>query len=107
MHSDLLALLLEWLTNHWEHCTVALLPASNIGVLKQNQFKMQTLELNKMGLAPMEEYEMQEQNGGFIPLIILGVKLSAGCVTAIFCTGMTIGAGVAAVQHADSLSKKK
>jgi hypothetical protein len=68
---------------------------------------MQTLDLNKMGLAPMLEVEMQEQNGGFIPLVILGVKLSAGCVTTIFCTGMGIGAAVANAQHANSLSKNK
>lgn len=41
---------------------------------------MQTLELNKMGLAPLNENEMQEQNGGFLPLIIVGCLLLAGCV---------------------------
>jgi hypothetical protein len=47
------------------------LPASNTGALKQNQFKMQTLELNKMGLVPMDQDEMQELDGGIIPAVIL------------------------------------
>jgi hypothetical protein len=32
---------------------------------------MQTLELNKMGLVPMDQDEMQELDGGIIPAVIL------------------------------------
>lgn len=31
---------------------------------------MQTLELNRMGLAPMEQTEMHETDGGFLPLAV-------------------------------------
>lgn len=42
---------------------------------------MQTLELNKMGLAPMEQNEMQDKNGGFLPLVVVygGWCVMAGC----------------------------
>jgi hypothetical protein len=65
-----------------------LLPASSIGALKQNQFKMQTLELNKMGLAPMEQDEMREHNGGFLPLAVIygcwGVMAACSLAAAAF-----------------------
>jgi hypothetical protein len=50
---------------------------------------MQTLELNKMGLAPITDIEMQEHNGGFLPLLIVGCLLLAGCVQ----TNQNNGAG--------------
>lgn len=41
---------------------------------------MKNLELNKMGLAPVTEIEMQETDGGFLPLLIIGCVLLVGCV---------------------------
>ena len=35
----------------------------------------QTFDLNKMGLSPMNDEEMQEIDGGFFPIIIYGVML--------------------------------
>lgn len=40
---------------------------------------MQTLELNKMGLAPMEEVEMQEIEGGGIKDGLIGVLIDRAC----------------------------
>lgn len=49
---------------------------------------MQTLDLNKMGLAPMEQTEMQEQNGGFLPLAVIygcwGVMAACSLAAAAF-----------------------
>ena len=69
---------------------------------------MQTLELNKMGLAPMEKTEMQEQNGGFIPIVILGYTLLSATATGyLTCAGLAIGCAVAAGQHAKGTLYKK
>jgi hypothetical protein len=69
---------------------------------------MQTLELNKMGLAPMEQTEMQEQNGGFIPIVVCGVMLlSKTAVGYLTCAGLAIGCTVAATQHAKGTLYKK
>ena len=60
---------------------------------------MQTLELNKMGLAPMEETEMQEFNGGIIPLAI-----AAWWAGATLCAKIgVIAAGVAVVGTAGAI----
>ncbi len=41
---------------------------------------MKNLELHVNGLSEMTENEMQDLNGGFLPLIIIGVVLlAAGC----------------------------
>jgi hypothetical protein len=41
---------------------------------------MQTLELNKMGLAPITENEMQEIDGGLIWFVVGACLLLASCV---------------------------
>lgn len=49
---------------------------------------MQTLELNKLGLAPMEQIEMQDKNGGFLPLVVVygcwGVMTACSLAAAAF-----------------------
>ena len=55
----------------------------------------ETFDLNKMGLAPMNEIEMQEVDGGFPWYPALAIV--AGCA-AIICTGgMALAAGGVAV----------
>ena len=56
---------------------------------KQKPIKMQTLNLNNMGLAPMEKTEMQEQNGGFLPAIAIGI-----CWGIMLCSS-AVAAGIA------------
>ncbi len=54
----------------------------------------QTMDLNKMGLAPMENFELQEVDGGSW-LSVLGF---AAAVAAVVCTGgMALAAGGIAV----------
>ena len=63
----------------------------------------QTFDLNKMGLSPMNDEEMQEIDGGFFPIIIYGVMLLTASETfACFLTGVGIGAVVAHTQKIHS-----
>jgi hypothetical protein len=56
---------------------------------------MRTLELNKMGLAPMSEFEMQEVDGGSLLLKILGAALAvAGIVGGGIVGAIAFGVGV-------------
>jgi hypothetical protein len=75
---------------------------------KYKPIKMQTLDLNKMGLAPMEQTEMQEQNGGFFPIIVCGyVLLTKTAVANLAYAGLALGSLVAANQHAKGTLYKK
>jgi len=59
---------------------------------------METIEMN--GVAELNTQEVNEINGGFIPLVIFGVAFSAKAVAggagAVFLAGMGIGAAAAA-----------
>ena len=62
---------------------------------------MQTLELNKMGLVPMDQDEMQELDGGIIPAVILawwaGASLLAKC--GVVAAGVTVIGGAGALGY--------
>ncbi len=55
---------------------------------------MKNLDLSGFGVQEMNAEEMRENDGGFIPLVILGVTYSAQLVAA--ACGTTFLAGVAA-----------
>ena len=60
----------------------------------------QTMDLNKMGLAPMSELDIKETSGGFFPIIIWGITLLTATETfGCFLAGVGIGAAVAQGQH--------
>jgi hypothetical protein len=48
----------------------------------------QTVDLNKMGLAPMGEVEMQETDGGFLPLLVIYGAWGVMAACAIVAAGM-------------------
>ena len=56
------------------------------------------MNLEKLNFVELNAQEVQETEGGFIPLVIFGIKISASCVTGLFCTGVGVGAAVAATQ---------
>lgn len=61
---------------------------------------LKSLELNKIGVAPMTELNATETQGGFFPIIIAGVTLLTASETfACFLAGTAIGAAVAQGQH--------
>ena len=68
---------------------------------------MNSLNFEKLGVESLDQDSIQNTSGGFIPLVILGIKLSAGCVTSLFCAGIGVGAMVAHAQHNNELSKQK
>lgn len=53
------------------------------------------MKTTQFGVQELSQEEMKKVDGGFIPLVILGIKISAEIVAATFLTGMTIGAGIA------------
>lgn len=61
---------------------------------------MQNLELATLNVEELNSENLMNIDGGFIPLIIWGVSLTAGQVAggagAMFLAGMGIGAAVAA-----------
>lgn len=63
---------------------------------------MQTLELNKMGLAPMEKTEMQEQNGGFLPV----VAIYACWGVMVCCSAVALGMKEAYNEYQKNKAKK-
>ena len=58
--------------------------------------------LENLGVQEMNTRELTDNNGGFIPLVILGVAYTAGQVAAgtglLFTAGVAIGALVASSQ---------
>jgi hypothetical protein len=56
----------------------------------------QNFDLNKMGLAPMSETEMQEIDGGKLPWYEIGA-VAFGIAAVLFTGGMALAAGGAAV----------
>ncbi len=59
--------------------------------------------LENLGVQEMNSKELTENNGGFIPLVILGVAFTAQAVAAgvstLFVAGMAVGVGVASSQN--------
>ncbi len=64
---------------------------------------MKNLDLNACGVQEMQQQEMINTNGGFIPLVFWGVAISAkavaGMVGACFLAGVGVGAAVASDQR--------
>jgi len=64
---------------------------------------MKHLSLNNLGVQELDSREMGEVDGGFIPIVVLGISFSAkavaGWVGGCFLAGVAIGASVAAVEH--------
>ena len=61
---------------------------------------MKNLELQSLGLMELDAKEMEQVDGGFIPIIILGYTvLTATQTAAVFLTGVGIGTAVAASHH--------
>ena len=57
------------------------------------------LEIEKMGLVEMNSQEVQDIDGGFFPIVVLGIYLSAGTVSNLFFAGVAIGCTVAATKN--------
>lgn len=59
---------------------------------------MKNLDLATLGVEEMNEVEMQEVDGGFVPLVVFGIALSAkavaGAAGACFLAGVGIGSAV-------------
>lgn len=72
--------------------------AERVGIKNKVFKEMKTIEMNVV--QELSTQEINEINGGFIPLVILGVAFSAKAVAAgagaVFLAGMGIGAAVAA-----------
>ena len=60
---------------------------------------MELLKYNELGLQEMDAKELQEVEGGFVPIVIWGVAFTASQVAggagAMFLAGIGIGAAVA------------
>lgn len=57
--------------------------------------KTKTMELKNLGVVDLNLEEAQELNGGFIPIILWGVVVSAEWVATAFFVGVGVGAAVA------------
>jgi len=57
---------------------------------------METLKMNDLGLVELNESETTNLSGGFFPIVIFGIYLSAKAVAGIIIATGVVGVGVGA-----------
>lgn len=57
------------------------------------------MQLEKMNLRELDVQEVKSVNGGFVPLVIFGIKISANAVAAAGVAAFGAGVGIGAAAY--------